>query len=233
MTEENGEMDLDFPPLDVLEPCSKFCFSHLSLAERRTSDTQRTMSMTSEMEDISNAAIADSKASSVQKSEDMKRMIDHTTMMEAPLYRVYRVFIMSKARFKTEIQLGISGEKIEIDPVQPKNSKLWSRQRAVNHNIDSIAWCQLMENKTTRSIFRIVYSLSYGLPGTDYTSSPLKNSASFKHYDFATDSNTAQEIVEKINNILEVRSSASRRIYIESKEKRYRSSQIKSNFQSK
>ncbi|KAH8411019.1 hypothetical protein KR222_006496 [Zaprionus bogoriensis] len=34
MTEDNDDMD-DFPPLDNREPCAKFGFSHLTLAERR------------------------------------------------------------------------------------------------------------------------------------------------------------------------------------------------------
>lgn len=39
-------------------------------------------------------------------------------------------------------------------------------------------------------------------------------SSSFRHYDFITNPVTAAEIVEKINNIIEVRSSTSRREYL-------------------
>lgn len=209
ITEEDGDVE-DLPALDLKEPCSKFCFSHLALVGRKLSeslpnrtDDYRAMSMTSDSEDIKAALIAESKAKSEQESEDLARMLGHTTMMEAPLYRSYRLQIMNKALFKTEIQLGISGEKVEIDPVPQKNSKFWSRQKAVSHSMDSIACCEILENKTSRATFRIC-----GIP------------SSFKNYDFETDPNTAQEIIEKINNILDVRSSATRRDFLASKEKR-------------
>lgn len=48
----------------------------------------------------------------------------------------------------------------------------------------------------------------------------LQTSASFKHYDFETDQNTADEIVQKINLILELRSSASRKEYLTAREKK-------------
>lgn len=209
ITEEDGDVE-DLPALDLKEPCSKFCFSHLALVGRKLSESlpnrtedYRAMSMTSDSEDIKAALIAESKAKSEQESEDLARMLGHTTMMEAPLYRSYRLQIMNKALFKTEIQLGISGEKVEIDPVPQKNSKFWSRQKAVSHSMDSIACCEILENKTSRATFRIC-----GIP------------SSFKNYDFETDPNTAQEIIEKINNILDVRSSATRRDFLASKEKR-------------
>ena len=34
MVEDDGEVDIDFPPLDVREPISKFGFAKLSLVER-------------------------------------------------------------------------------------------------------------------------------------------------------------------------------------------------------
>lgn len=209
ITEEDGDVE-DLPPLDLKEPCSKFCFSHLALVGRKLSeslpnrtDDYRAMSMTSDSEDIKAALIAENKAKSEQESEDLARMLGHTTMMEAPLYRSYRLQIMNKPLFKTEIQLGISGEKVEIDLVPQKNPKFWSRQKAVSHSMESIACCEILENKSSRSTFRIC-----GIPNT------------FKNYDFETDYNTAQEIVEKINNILDVRSSATRRDFLASKEKR-------------
>lgn len=252
ITEEDGEVDMDFPALDLREPCSKFCFSHLALVERKSNDQlchqstyssnydHRTLSMTSESE--LNRIAADLKAKTEQQDEDLARMMGHTTMMEAHDYKSYRLNIVSKGVFKTEIQLGISGEKIEIDPVQQKNNRFWHKQKAVSYPMDTIAWCDLVEAKTTRAVFRIVYSLTYStgaqqqqyetaittITSTVATSSatanlnqlPLQTSASFKHYEFETDPKTAHEIVEKINNILEVRSSTSRREYLSSKYKK-------------
>lgn len=93
----------------------------------------------------------------------MARMKVHTTAMEAPLYQCFKVFIIHKVRAKTEIQLGISGEKIEIDPVQQRNSKFsLQKQKAVSYHMDSVAWCELLDTKSGRATFRLVYSLSHG-----------------------------------------------------------------------
>lgn len=189
----------------------------------------------------------------------MARMKVHTTAMEAPLYQCYKVFIVHKVRTKTEINLGISGDKIEIDPVQQKNSKFWMRQKAVSYHMDSVAWCEMLDTKSGRATFRLVYSLSYShlnqsTGGVDMSNlagilhihtcmvwcvkstllidmiivcpigsshSPmLQTSASFKHYDFETDLCTAEEIVQKINLILELRSSTSRKEYLAAREKK-------------
>ena len=71
-----------------------------------------------------------------------------------------RVYIINKVRAKTEIHLGISGEKIEIDPVITGKGagRFWNRQRAVSYHIDSIAWCELTENKGSKTMFTLVYT---------------------------------------------------------------------------
>lgn len=87
----------------------------------------------------------------------------HATAMEAPLHRSYRVYIINKVRAKVEINLGISGDKIEIDPVHPKSSKFaLVKQKAVSHNMDSVAWCEITDTKSSRSTFRVVYSMYAG-----------------------------------------------------------------------
>lgn len=247
ITEEDGEVDIDFPALDLREPCSKFCFTHLALVERKHSmttstsryDYEKQFSLT--MDSDINKVIAESKSRTEQENEYMERMKGHTTKMEAPLYQSYRLNILNKAVFRTEIQLGISGEKIEIDPVQQKNNRFWTKQKAISHQIESIAWCEILETKSSRSIFRIVYSSTFQhhyditpqsstITSGNIANSPIKTSASFKHYDFETDPATAQEIVNKINNILEVKSST-RREYLAMKNKR-KTSQKKFQFSS-
>lgn len=66
--------------------------------------------------------------------------------------------------------------------------------------------------------------ISFLLGGLSASLSPtLQSSASFKHYDFEADHNTAEEIVQKINLILVLRSSTSRKEYLAAKErKQYR-----------
>lgn len=247
MSEEDGEIDLDFPALDVREPCAKFCFTHLAIAERRPSDVQirsdqRTRSM--ELGEPSTpiaisppegppTSSRESKEMTDKQREDLDKMLGHTSKLEAPIYRSFQVLIIHKARIKTEVQLGISGEKLEIDPIQQKSAKFWPRQKAANHSMDSVVHCSIIERKSSKATIRIVYSAapfsqSLSVTGSELvTSSPtirqqqqLAPQSLFKHYDIETDPNTAQEIVEKINNILEVRSSPVRREYIASRSNR-------------
>lgn len=259
MTEEDGEIDLDFPPLDVKEPCSKFCFTHLAIAERKPSEYQtqssfsqsstirsehRTRSLTSELGETTSQPLSASETPvsdfkmTLQQKEDLDRMLGHTSKLEAPLYRCFHVYLIhSIARVKTEVQLGISGDKIEIDPIQQKSTKFWPRQKPANHTMDSIAHCSIVERKSSKSVLRIVYCAvplpqNLSVSGSDFvTSSPTirmhqqqqqqqLHANIFKHYDIETDPQSAHEIVEKINNILEVRSSPVRREYLASRSSR-------------
>lgn len=111
------------------------------------------------------------------------RMKGHMTAMEAPLYQSYQVCVLHPLRAKTEVHLGkllilllcfvtiiflsyhmlhkiysgISGEKVEIDPItqQKVSAKFWVRQRAVSYDTDCIVACDLLETKSnTRTVFR-------------------------------------------------------------------------------
>lgn len=53
------------------------------------------------------------------------------------------------------------------------------------------------------------------------SASPLQASPSFKHYDFEAEKEVAEEIVQKINLILNMRTSQSRREYLAVKEKKH------------
>lgn len=229
ITEEDGEIDMDFPPLDLREPCSKFCFSHLALVERKASDVRagsggdsRAMSFTSAIESVQDAMLHETTVNNIQQSEDLARMLGHALMMEAPLYRSYRLQILTKGIFKTDIQLGISAEKLEIDPVQKQNSKFWVYQHAISHSMDSVVWCEVTaEPSANRSIVRIVYShspvndLIGQQTGSPSSAATVSNSVGdFRNYHFITDPACAEEIVEKVRNIIEVRSSPARRDYL-------------------
>lgn len=164
--------------------------------------------------------------------------------------------MLSRNRFKNEVQLGISGEKLEIDPLQQKSSKFWSRQKALHYPIEAIASCDILEQKNTRCVFRIVYSFSFyeqsklnnsqanttgtsiQTPGssaanpwattianTTTTSDfhlkqtpTLQQSSSFKYHDFEANPDVADEIIKKINNILNIFNASSRREYQNRKE---------------
>lgn len=128
-------------------------------------------------------------------------------------------------RGKIEVNLGISGDKIEIDPVQQKNSKFWVRQKSVNYHMDNIVWCEIVDNsKLGRHVFRLVYTLTpllEDVSGGGAHSMPLiKSSPSFKHHDFETDKRTADEVVQKINHILKFKVSVSRKDYLSFRERK-------------
>lgn len=189
MTEDNDDLE-DFPPLDNREPCSKFGFSHLTLAERRhlppvtrveyALGHAPTKSMTSEEDKARVAAMAvnslngtgtgtdgfqnpedrddvdggNNTAGAEGRVDDLEeRIMSQDDMLEAPVYRTYSLNIIDKKFFKTEVVLGISGERIEID--QHKNGKFWTKQRAVTYPIDAVAHCEIVEKRTMKAVLRI------------------------------------------------------------------------------
>ncbi|XP_050077484.1 stress-activated map kinase-interacting protein 1 [Anopheles maculipalpis] len=258
MTEEDGELDMDFPPLDSNEPCSKFRFTHLVLAERQippsvslqpvlpissvgqslrfntwstglTTPTSATApTSTSAMKLVKQQSETYSLSSSAQQrtqqtsdpsrntlprisnqqKEDLDRIKGHTSKIEAPLYRTFQVNILHKSRLKTEVQLGISGDRFEIDPIPHNPSKFWTRQKPACHPMDSVAACSIMERKQSKAVLRLVYCAG------NVVSGDAEGPVVFKHYDIETTPDTADQIVEKVNNILEVRLSPIRREYI-------------------
>ncbi|KAJ8920546.1 hypothetical protein NQ315_005415 [Exocentrus adspersus] len=237
--EEDGEVDRDFPCLDPKECVAKFGFVCLGLVEHKENlksvsfpdESQHTIS--EERMNRIRTISEKSKAEENRQKSDLMAMDEHNKRMEAPLYQSFRVFMLNKVRPKVEVNIGISGERIEIDPIQQKGSKLLAfKQRAVSHYMDTIAWCEITDTKSNKATFKLVYNSNFG---TNYNSvdiggiwkflSPsssfppaLQSSTSFKHYDFECDISTAQDIVQKIKLILEVRSSSSRKEYVAARE---------------
>lgn len=118
-------------------------------------------------------------------------------------YQTYIVDLQHKLWTKTQVQLAISGEKIEIDPVLGK--ALLFKQKAVTHDTDSIAFCSLLDEKhSDKAVFRLVY----------------RSGHEFRHHDFESDLETAREIVQKIMNIVDMRACLTRKEYMAHKEKK-------------
>lgn len=229
LTEEDGEVDWDLPCLNSRDVISKYDFPTFGLVEIKPAPTYNPLIMCTRMSDDSNR---DSRQEECKQQEevadDLAKMEGHTTAMEAPLYQSYRVYVINKMRAKTEIYLGISGEKIEINPVATGKgaSRFWNRQRAVSYHIDNIAWCEITEIKESKTMFTLVYtshssSENAALFSSGQASShTLRQSASFKNHEFEADTLVADEIVRKINHILELHSSTSRKDYLSQKEKK-------------
>jgi len=119
------------------------------------------------------------------------------SVVAAPLYQSYRVFVLRGVRPKAEIQLGISGDKVEIDPVQQKG-KFWSRpHKAASYSIEAIASCELMDEKNKgKATLRLVC---------------LTANHCFKAYEIEAETGVIKEIITKVNYLLELQPSAARR----------------------
>ncbi|EEZ99088.1 Target of rapamycin complex 2 subunit MAPKAP1-like Protein [Tribolium castaneum] len=227
ITEEDGEVDRDFPNLDPRENIAKFGFACLGLVEH--SDPSKCVSFgNSETVTIRKFDYNDKKGKDSSKQDqekqittDLHLMDVHKKAMEAPLYKSFKVYMINKMRAKVEIHLGISGEKIEIDPVQKNSKFVLVKQKPINHDMDMIAWCEPIETtKSNKMTFKIIYSHSFA--NAENVSSPtLQSSASFKSYEFEADQSIAEEIVNKINLILDLRSSDTRKEYLAAQERKY------------
>ncbi|XP_787234.2 target of rapamycin complex 2 subunit MAPKAP1 [Strongylocentrotus purpuratus] len=277
ISEEDGEVDTDFPALDSREAISKFGFNTLALVEKdapeddgkpgskdniivtiKSSDGESRLAVDSTqitLRQILTKALRKRKgiiptagphyllekksAPGVPLDLDLKlcetesmdfimvrehsrrdylksdRTRPYSGDREPPLvlstqYRSFRVSMLHKLRPATEIQLGISGDKIEIDPVaQPRNTpaKFWGKQKAVSIESDRLAFCNITDDKPSgKSTFRLTFK------------SPNHE---FKHYDFETGTNLTKQIVNRINHILELRASSVRNDYTLWRERRH------------
>ncbi|XP_077300672.1 SAPK-interacting protein 1 [Arctopsyche grandis] len=168
------------------------------------------------------------QSSSPQETEALNRMKEHELSMEAPTYKSYKLQIVNKMRANAQVLLGVSGDKIEIEPFLGTSNIFRPRMKPMSYNIDCIAWCEIIEAKSSRSIFRIIYTRNNGLsssnqdPSSSSSSNQKVNTSTtlFKHFDFECGHNVAKDIVEKVNMILELKSSACRREYKAIREKK-------------
>jgi len=135
--------------------------------------------------------------------------------LEAHLYQSFNVEIFTRVRTKVDIHLGISGDKVEIDPrQQPSSAKFWSKQKAVSYVLDKVVSCEIVEKSkggsgglSARVVFRMVYLSDSG----------------WGHKDFESDREVAQEVVQKLNYLLDQKQSAAReqrREYLQNKQKK-------------
>lgn len=231
ITDETGEPDLDFPALDNNEQIQRFQFGHLALAKRIAPNFQnRTLSVVSQTTVISPVVRQSSVDTNMSLPSTVRRtdeiaMNVHDAFVEAPIYRAYRVHLISKKHFRSEVQLGISGEKIEIDPLQQKNANYFFKPvKAIHYSMDSVAWCDISSRKSSRFEFKIAHNpmffdpLSFG-PSTSLHEPSTPTSFTLKIHTFETDPTSAEEIVMKVNNILVLRTSSVRREYLNRHEK--------------
>lgn len=145
-----------------------------------------------------------------EESSEEDPPIDITTvqdMLSSHHYKSFKISMIHKLRFTTDVQLGISGEKVEIDPVtnQKASTKFWIRQKPISIDSDHLCACDLVEERSpSHAIFKLTY-----LSNHDYK--PLY---------FESDAATVNEIVLKVNYILESRASTTRADYFAQKQRK-------------
>ncbi|XP_048181496.1 target of rapamycin complex 2 subunit MAPKAP1 isoform X3 [Corvus hawaiiensis] len=214
IAEDDGEVDTDFPPLDSNEPIHKFGFSTLALVEKYSSpglaakqslfvrinaahgfSLIQVDSMKVTMKDILQKALKRRKGSqrgSGSRGEEVSEedpQIDIATvqdMLSSHHYKSFKVSMIHRLRFTTDVQLGISGDKVEIDPVtnQKASTKFWIKQKPISIDSELLCACDLAEEKSpSHAIFKLTY-----LSNHDY-----------KHLYFESDAATVNEIVLKIS----------------------------------
>ncbi|KAJ8985641.1 hypothetical protein NQ317_015137 [Molorchus minor] len=183
--EEDGEVDRDFPCLDPKECVAKFGFTCLGFVEHKEGQKSVTFPDDGQnppsIEELSRSrtTLEKSKADENRQKNDLLAMDEHNRRMEAPLYQSFKVIMLNKVKPKVEVHLGISGERIEIDPVQQKSSKLLPfKQKAVSHSMDTIAWCEINDIRSSRSSFRIVYKTNTASSGTSQGDGGFSGAAS-------------------------------------------------------
>uniref|UniRef100_A0A8K9X0F6 Target of rapamycin complex 2 subunit MAPKAP1 n=1 Tax=Oncorhynchus mykiss TaxID=8022 RepID=A0A8K9X0F6_ONCMY len=71
-------------------------------------------------------------------------------MLSSHRYKSFKISMIHKLRFTTDVQLGISGEKVEIDPVtnQKTSTKFWIRQKPISIDSDHLCACDLVEERS-------------------------------------------------------------------------------------
>nr|XP_013810877.1 PREDICTED: target of rapamycin complex 2 subunit MAPKAP1 [Apteryx mantelli mantelli] len=73
-------------------------------------------------------------------------------MLSSHHYKSFKVSMIHRLRFTTDVQLGISGDKVEIDPVtnQKASTKFWIKQKPISIDSELLCACDLAEEKSPR-----------------------------------------------------------------------------------
>uniref|UniRef100_A0A8C5H1N4 Target of rapamycin complex 2 subunit MAPKAP1 n=1 Tax=Gouania willdenowi TaxID=441366 RepID=A0A8C5H1N4_GOUWI len=224
IAEDDGEVDTDFPPLDCNEPIHKFGFSTLALVEKYSSPglTSRQSlfvrinaahgfslipvdSLKVTMKDILQKALKKRKGS--QKGAGPMYRLEKQTEPNVAIDLDSTLESQNTLEFCLVRENTVSGEKVEIDPVtnQKASTKFWIRQKPISIDSDHLCACDLVEERSpSHAIFKVTY-----LSNHDY-----------KALYFESDAATVNEIVLKVNYILESRASSSRADYFAQKQRK-------------
>ncbi|XP_023400691.1 target of rapamycin complex 2 subunit MAPKAP1 isoform X4 [Loxodonta africana] len=254
IAEDDGEVDTDFPPLDSNEPIHKFGFSTLALVEKYSSPgltskeslfvrinaahgfsliqvdntkvTMKEILLKAVKRRKGSQKISGSRADGTFEEDSQIDIATVQDMLSSHHYKSFKVSMIHRLRFTTDVQLGISGDKVEIDPVtnQKASTKFWIKQKPISIDSDLLCACDLAEEKSpTENFTALAPDLSRPSQGTVghaiFKLTYLSNH-DYKHLYFESDAATVNEIVLKVNYILESRASTARADYFAQKQRK-------------
>src|SRR5882724_2849321 len=75
--------------------------------------------------------------------------------MEAPLYRSYNVTAINKLGRSADVEMGISGDKIEITPMPNKGFFQW-QPKAATVNDEDVVLCELLSHKFSSVLIQLI-----------------------------------------------------------------------------
>ncbi|XP_023388840.1 target of rapamycin complex 2 subunit MAPKAP1 isoform X2 [Pteropus vampyrus] len=224
IAEDDGEVDTDFPPLDSNEPIHKFGFSTLALVEKYSSPGLTSKeSLFVRINAAHGFSLIQVDNTKVTMKEILLKAVKRrkgSQKISGPQYRLEKqsepnvavdlestLESQSAWEFCLVRENSISGDKVEIDPVtnQKASTKFWIKQKPISIDSDLLCACDLAEEKSpSHAIFKLTY-----LSNHDY-----------KHLYFESDAATINEIVLKVNYILESRASTARADYFAQKQRK-------------
>lgn len=129
--------------------------------------------------------------SSLDKEEDsdLPDVKDELTFYQ---YKSYNITMVNKHRSNSEVILGVSGDRIEVEPVGHSRSffpRASKSQKPMTYEVKKICACELLDDKNAaKRAFRIIR---------------LAKDGSYKNLDFEAPQGMTKEIVRKLNLILD------------------------------
>ncbi|XP_049751326.1 target of rapamycin complex 2 subunit MAPKAP1 isoform X3 [Elephas maximus indicus] len=196
IAEDDGEVDTDFPPLDSNEPIHKFGFSTLALVEKYSSPgltskeslfvrinaahgfsliqvdntkvTMKEILLKAVKRRKGSQKISGSRADGTFEEDSQIDIATVQDMLSSHHYKSFKVSMIHRLRFTTDVQLGISGDKVEIDPVtnQKASTKFWIKQKPISIDSDLLCACDLAEEKSPKNFTALAPDLSRPSQGT-------------------------------------------------------------------
>ena len=113
-----------------------------------------------------------------------------------------------KVRTKIDIHLGISGDKIEIDPQQQPSTWSMYKQKAATYDMDNIVSCEVVDRAgEERQVFKMIYLTDSGWRGTEVEG----------------ERETVEAVIGKVKHLIEMKQTEARKLrkdYLEIKEKK-------------